>query len=104
MDEALRMGEVGGLERGLALGLSLGGSARMHHTRSEQAQAGVLMRVVVPGKKRLGPSACVDQAAEEGRKRWMIFECLELGLRIGIVVGDMRPRWLSRSLDKWRGS
>src|SRR5579864_8839360 len=91
MDKTLGVGLVGGLEGGLALGLHLGRLAGMHHTRREQAEAGVMMLIVVPGKKRVGPSTRVGQAAEEGRKRWMVLKGFELGLRKRVVIRDMRP-------------
>ena len=92
MGKALGMSGISRLKGGLTLGLYLGSLTGMYYAWGQQTQAGVVVLVVVPGEERLGPGTRIGQAAEESRKARMIFEGLELGLRIRIVVGDMRPR------------
>ena len=78
------------IEHLLACGYLRRGLARMHRHGREQADPAVAMRVVIPIKKGSRPGACVLQAAKAVRVARALFQRLELGLRKGVVVGDMR--------------
>ena len=89
MDEAFGMDAIGGIENGLALLEDERGLVVVDHGRSEQAQPGVAVFLVVPAKKSLRKSPTVLNAAETIRKLRPIFHGAELAFRIGIVVGDV---------------
>ena len=49
------------------------------------------MLVVVPAEEGAAEGPGVLQGAESVREAGVVFERLELGLRVGIVVADLRP-------------
>ena len=63
-DEALRVGEVGGIEDGLALLEDRGRLAEVDPGGREHANAGVAMVVVVPGEETVAEGVAVLGAAE----------------------------------------
>ena len=68
----------------------MGGLAQMNHGGGHQAQAGVVVFVVVPAKEGLAKPTGVFDGAEAVREARAIFQGAELAFRIRIVVGNMR--------------
>jgi hypothetical protein len=60
-------------------------------SRRDQADAGVIMLVVVPGKEATAKTQTIVVAAEAIGKLGSVLHGLELAFRKGIVVGNMRP-------------
>ena len=68
----------------------------MHGGRRHQPNAGVAMLAVVPGEEPLAEDTGVLEAAEACREVRPVFQCLELGLRKGVVIEDLGPRMTPR--------
>ena len=108
MNKASGVLGIGTFEHDLALRLHGGRLAGVDHGRGEQPEAGVMMRVVVPGKEGLAPGAGIGQTAEGLGEARRVLERLELGFGIRVVVGDVRarvalvdPRLMSSSASEW---
>ncbi len=67
------------------------GAAVMDLFRGEHGNAAMAMLFVVPVEKVLAKRAAVLDAAEVSRELRAVLEGFELGLRIGVVVADVRP-------------
>ena len=63
----------------------------VHAVRRHVADARVPVRGVVPGEEGLAVRARVLDAAEARREVRPIFHGLELRLREGVVIGNVRP-------------
>ena len=88
--EALGMGGVRGVERGLADDAHLLDAAEEDVGRGEQGEVGVVVLVVVPAEEGREPAACVKLAGEATRVVRLVLQGLELRLAEGVVVGDVR--------------
>ena len=64
----------------------------MHVLGGMQADTRVTMVAVVPIKEIPTKVSGLLDGAYTSREFWTVLEGLELGLRVGIVVTDMRPR------------
>lgn len=80
------MGGIGGFKRLIALVTDGFRQTVMDHRLRHQVQARVIMVVVVPIKERLCPTARIDQRSKTLWKIGTIFECLELGFGVRIVI------------------
>jgi hypothetical protein len=90
-DKAFGMGlKSGGQDLLALLGDDLG-LARVHHGGGQEANAAMMMFLVVPGKKLLAKGSGILKAAKLLGKGRLIFEGFELSLGAGIVIGDMGP-------------
>ena len=78
-------------EDGLALADDVVGPSVVEDLGGEEADAGVMMLGVVPGKEDLAEAAGVLNGAKTIRKLRAVFQGFELTFREGVVVGDMRP-------------
>ena len=67
------------------------GLAEVDGRRGHQAEAGVVVLVVVPVEELLSPDSSVEQAAEAFGESRMVLHGLELGFGEGVVVGRTRP-------------
>ena len=92
MDEAFGVGAEGGGQGGLAGGVDLAGFSEMDLVGRHQAEAGMVMVLVVPAKEGAKKGDGVFDATEAFWKLRLVFQCLELAFRIRIVVGDIGPR------------
>ena len=63
----------------------------MNHGWGQEAQSGVPVLMVVPGKERGGPIPGIGQRAKTVRVVGSVFEGLELSLGKRVVVGGVRP-------------
>ena len=84
------MGRVGRGEHGRSCRDTLLGQAVMHVGGRQQAEAGMMVLGVVPGKEAVAVRSGVLDRAEASRKRGAVLQRLELGFRKGIVVGNVR--------------
>ncbi|SPE23403.1 hypothetical protein SBA2_1230004 [Acidobacteriia bacterium SbA2] len=78
------------VQDGLALVQEFGGLPQMNHGGGHQAQAGVVVVVVVPAEEGLAKPTGVFDGAEAVREARAVFEGPKLAFRIRIVIGDMR--------------
>ena len=77
-DEAFRMSPESGVKNDLTLSQDGGGLAEVDRGRTQHADAGVAMFVVVPGEETLAMSAAVLDAAEAVRKIRAVLESPKL--------------------------
>ena len=89
VDEALRMGGVGGVQDLLAGGVHGLGLAVVDRLWREQTQARVAVLCVVPGEERLTEGPRGLDPVETGGEVRPVLERLELRLRLRIVVRDV---------------
>src|ERR1051325_9904312 len=85
------MGLVGRIEhylppRHYSLGLT-----EVNHRRSEQADPGMTMLLVVPVEELLAEGATVLDTAESVREFRAVFHGAKLAFRIRVVIGNVRP-------------
>ena len=78
MDEALRVGGEGGGQGGLAGGVDFTGFAAMDLVGSHQAEAGMVVALIVPGEKGAKEGYGVFDAAKTFWKLRLVFQCLEV--------------------------
>ena len=90
-DESFGVGGVGRGEHCLPRGERGIGLTVMDRRRGQQAQAPVVMLVVLPVKELTTEIQTVFDAGEAAGEFWPVFERLELALRERVVVGDMWP-------------
>ena len=64
MNEAVRVGQVGGVENGLTLFTDGRSLAEVDHGGRQHADAGMAMVVVIPGEESLAEGVAVLKAAE----------------------------------------
>src|SRR5438477_6153932 len=57
-----------------------------------QPNSRMAMVSVVPGKECRAECASIFDTAKSIGETWSIFQCLELSLRVRVVIGHMRPR------------
>lgn len=86
------MSEIGGLQDLLALAYDDLGLTIMDAGWGQQAQATMIKIVVIPGKESSGPSPGLTQRGKLVGKSGMILEGFEVSLRLGIIIGHLRPR------------
>ena len=67
------------------------GAAVMDLFRGEHRDTAMAMLFVIPVEEVLAKGSTVLDAAEASRELRAVLEGLELGLRIGVVVADVRP-------------
>ena len=58
--------------------------------RSHEAKGTVVMVVIVPDEEVFGPVPCLFDGLEALREGVMVFQGFELGLRVRVVVRQMR--------------
>ena len=92
VDEAFGVSRVSRVEYQLTLVADEFGLAVMHHGWRQQADAGVTVIVVVPGKECRAEGAAVGQGTEAIGKLRAILHGAEVAFRIRIVVGGVWPR------------
>lgn len=92
VDEAFGMDGIGRVQDGGTGRLQLGRSSIVDRFGCQQADAGVAMLGVVPGKELLTEGACPLDAGETLRAARAIRQGFELRLGTRIVVGDVRTR------------
>ena len=63
----------------------------MNRGGGHQAEAGMMVFIVVPAEEGLAKPAGVFDGAEAVREAGALFQGTELTFRIGVVVGDMGP-------------
>jgi hypothetical protein len=80
-----------GVQDGLALDQEIGGLSQMNHGGGHQAQAGMVVFVVVPAEEELTKTKGVFDEAKAVREARAVFQGAKLTFRIGIVVGNMGP-------------
>ena len=90
VDEAFGVGEVGRVQDGLPLGQDCRGLAVMQCRGRQEADAGVVVSLVVPVEEVYGEGPGVLDGAEAGGKGWPVFHGAELAFRVRVVVGDVR--------------
>ena len=90
MPESCRVRGVGGVEGDGALFTDFGGGAVVDRGRGVQPDAGVAVDVVVVVEERFAERSRVGDRAEPVGERRAVFEGLELGFGVGVVVGDVR--------------
>ena len=90
-DEPLGCAEKCGVERGLAGGVDGGGLPEVDLIRRHQADACVMMVLVIPGEEATAKGTGVVDGLEPFWEFRLIFQGLELGLRERVVVRRMRP-------------
>ena len=88
--EAVGFEGVGVVEDGLAVGADGVVVAVVDAGWGVVADAGVAVVVVVVVEERVDEAAGVGEAGEACRESWRVFEGLELGFAVGVVVGDVR--------------
>ena len=86
------MAGVGGIQHDLALLADVPGLSGVDLSGRQQADAAVVVAVVVPVEELAAEGACVLDGAEAVGKFRAIFHRLELTLRVGVVVGLVGPR------------
>ena len=86
-DEALRVLRIGGVQDAGPLGLDGGGAAVVDVGCGVQAGAAVAVLIVVPV---LAVRAGGFEGAEAGGEPGPVFECLELGFGVRVVIRYMR--------------
>ena len=59
--------------------------------RRHQADACVMMVLVIPGEEATAECACLVDGLEPFWELRLVFQGLEVGLREGVVVRDVRP-------------
>ena len=91
MLEPLGVLGVGAVEGALAVGSDLGGGAEVDRGGRVHADPGVAVFVVVGGEEPLAECACVGEGAEPVGEVGHIFEGLELGLGVRVVIRTPRP-------------
>ena len=91
LDEALGVRSEGAVEGGLSGGMDGVGLTVVDLVWGHQAEAGVVMGLVVPGEERPAEPFRVLDAAEAARERRLVFEGFEVAFREWVVVGGMRP-------------
>lgn len=89
LHEPFRVNEISSVEDGLALFDDDRRKTMVKHSWGQQADAGVVMVLVVPAKKVGGKSAGILNGTEPLRKARPILHGPELALRIRVVVGDV---------------
>jgi len=77
------------VQNSLAVLPELSRLAEVNRSRGHQAEAGMMVFEVVPGKESLSPSVGIDQAAEALRIRGLILHGFKLCFRKGIVIRDV---------------
>ncbi len=90
MDESFRVRLVGSIENGLSSGEEFFRLAVVNGSRGHQLEAGVMMLVVVPREELLAETSGLFEGPEAVGEARPIFQCFEVGLRVGVVVRDMR--------------
>ncbi len=88
-DEALGVGDEGGVQRRLAGGMDGVGLAVVNLVWRHQAQACVVMGRVIPGEEVAAELFGILDAAEAFREPWLIFQGLEVAFRERVVVRHM---------------
>ena len=89
-NEAFGMCGVGADEGFVSHGNNLVDAAMVDDCRRQQADAGVVVHVVVPVEQRLAVGARILDRAKAVREARPVFEGLELCLGVRVVVGDAR--------------
>ena len=90
-DEPLRGAEKRGVERGLAGCVDCVGLPEVDLVGCHQADACVMMVLVIPGEEAATERAGLVDRPEPFGELWLIFQRLEVSLREGIVVRGVRP-------------
>ena len=67
------------------------GLAVMHLVRGHQADAAVMVILVVPGEEAAAEGPDILDTAEAPGELRLVFQGFEVRLREGVVVGGMRP-------------
>ena len=83
------MGEVCGVEDGLALSQHDGRLIEVHHGGRQHTEAGMAVFLVVPRKEDLAMSAAVEETTEAVGEVRPVLERAELAFGEGIVVRDI---------------
>ena len=91
LDEALGMLGEGAVEGLLAGGMDGVCLSIMDLIWGHQAQAGMVVGLVIPGEERPAEPFGVLDAAEAARERRLVFEGLEVAFREWVVIGCVRP-------------
>ena len=73
-DEPFRVSLKSGIQDGLAMEQQIGGLAQVNHGGGHQAQAGVMVFVVVPAEEGLVKSAGVFDGTEAVREARAVFQ------------------------------
>lgn len=89
LDKAFGIGNVGGEEHLIALLAGGLGQAVVDRSQGHQAQAGVIVLVVVPAEEGPGPGTGVLRGAEAVGEVGPVLEGLEVGLGVGVVVSGI---------------
>jgi hypothetical protein len=90
-DEAFGVSGEGAVEGGLACGLDCVGLTVMHLVGRHQADAGMVMILIVPIEESSAERLDILNAAEAPWKLRLVLHRLEVAFREGIVVGGVRP-------------
>ena len=104
-NEPLGMTLVSGIENDLPFGDKLSGLAVVDGCRCHQAQAGMAVLVVVPGKEALAETARILNRSKAVRVSRAVLQSFEVRLREGIVVRDVRTamRFHDSQIGKQQG-
>ena len=90
-DEAFGVSAEGTIEGYLPGGMDLVGQTVMHLVGRHQADASMVMVLIVPIEEAATEGLCVLDAAEALRKLRLIFHGFEVAFRERVVVGGVRP-------------
>ena len=90
-DEALGGFAEGAIERDLTSGMDLVGLTIVHLVGRHQADAGVVMVLIVPIEEAAAERFGVLDATEALRKLRLVFHGFEVAFRERIVIGGVRP-------------
>ena len=104
VSESGRVGGVGGVEGDGASLTDLGGGAVVNRGWGVESDAGVAMHVVVVVEERRTERAGIGDGPESVGERRAVFQRLELGFGVGVVIGGVRPaveRATPRSTRSW---
>jgi len=90
-DEPLGVPLVGRVEHVDSGGVQLCGVAVVECGRGHQPDPGMTMSMVVPVDERPAVSAGVVDVVKPGGELGPVLQGLEVGLRVGVVAGGVRP-------------
>ena len=89
-DEAFGVGFEGAVERDLAGCMDFIGLSIMNLIRRHQAEADMVMRLIIPHEEHTAELPGVFDTAEATREGWLVLQSLEVTLREWVVVGCVR--------------
>ena len=90
-DEAFGVSAEGAIKRGLTGGMDSVDLAVVHLVGRRQADAGMVMVLIVPLEEAATERLGVLDAAEALRKLRLIFHGFEVAFRERVVIGGVRP-------------